>query len=107
MLSVFLIGNSPPYLINAGKTLTVKSEDNKTLILPCVVSSPDVEVILSKQTAGDYVEEPASPYIKYDPQIGFSLNLEQYDSPYGSYKCAVEGGDEDEDFVLMTALPGK
>ncbi|CAG7820326.1 unnamed protein product, partial [Allacma fusca] len=62
---VYAIGNSPPYLVYAGQTLTVKSEDNKTMILPCIVSSPDTQVALYKRIANDFVLEPPSPYIDW------------------------------------------
>ena len=100
-------GNSPPFFVHAGQTLTIKSDDNKTMILPCVVSSPDAQVELYKQIAGDYMIEPPSPYINWDPQIGFSLNMEQMDDPFGNYKCVISGGDDEEDVVLISAVPGK
>ncbi|CAG7728866.1 unnamed protein product [Allacma fusca] len=32
--------------------------------------------------------------------------MPQMDDPFGSYKCLVPGGDDDDDFVLLTAVPG-
>lgn len=34
-----------------------------------------------------------SPYIKFDPKIGYTIDLSQYNGAFGRYKCAMNEED--------------
>ncbi|CAG7785915.1 unnamed protein product, partial [Allacma fusca] len=103
---VYVLGYAPPFLVYAGRTMVVKSEDNKTISVPCIVSTPDTHVELYKRNGYDYTLVPRSPYVDWDPQKGFTLTMSQMNDTFGDYKCVVVGEDEEDDYALFSAVPG-
>ncbi|CAL8106904.1 unnamed protein product [Orchesella dallaii] len=91
---IFWQGESPTSLIPQDKTEDVCRKPDDTAVLPCRVSDPDERPKLYYEVkCNDKYKLMDNPYIKYDPKVGFTIDLSQFNGAYGRYRCSMSDDD--------------
>ncbi|ODN03968.1 Tyrosine-protein kinase-like otk [Orchesella cincta] len=99
---IYWEGNSPPYLVLAGKVLEIDVKPGSTsLQIPCYISNPTASVNLFKEIGGEF--KGIQSNVKFDPKTGFELNFHNISDVIGRYRC-VSGDDDEDEMDVMEAV---